>query len=263
MNGNSRPSSNCLEQELNFRRHKSSVNDADILVLFPHAGGSASVFHSYIEELTTEWEVIVIQYPGREWRYRSPLKTSLYDYADEIVISLNALDVEIGRMIFFGHSMGAKIAYEVACRLTETPKLLIASCSPAPDVAPSHSLASGCPSKDLIAYLKKLGGTVSDVLDNDELMEIILPVIQSDFQCLESYLSSVVKIPLNSPIIGLSANKDMAVSSDLVRSWSSWTNKHFFLKVVNGGHFYFHEESPHIFKDNINSMLEMLIVADS
>lgn len=242
-----------IDANSNYRYYPSYQPNTDTLVCFPYAGGSASVFHPYSDALTKHWELLVMQYSGREWRFGSALKNSLLDMADEIAESLYGLDT--GKMIFFGHSMGAKIAYEVAARLPEKPKLLITSCSPAPDHSPSSRPKNDYSDQTLIDYIKKLGGISSEAADNKELMELILPIIRSDFKNLDEYSDTITPTSINVPIVSLAGNEDHAVDREFVRQWREWTNHDFFIKDIDGGHFYFQQQSPQTFAAHLNSIL--------
>jgi len=242
-----------IDENSTYRYYPSFNPNTDTLVCFPYAGGSASIFHPYSDALTKHWELLVMQYSGREWRFRSPLKNSLSDMADEIAESLYGLDTS--KMIFFGHSMGAKIAFEVAARLPLKPKLLITSCSPAPNFSPSNRPKNDYTDQTLSDYLKKLGGISSEALENKELMSIVLPIIRSDFQNLDQYSDTVTRTSINVPIVSLAGKEDSAVNREFVREWREWTNRDFFIKDVEGGHFYFQEQSPQTFAAHLNSIL--------
>ena len=134
---------------------------------------------------------------------------------DEVAHALK--DYQHRELIFFGHSMGAKVAFEVAAALHNKPKLLIVSCSPPPDRfsghrPPPHNYSDAV----LSEYLDSLGGTVADLLENTEIMELVLPIICADFQSLDSYTSSVSNKRFDVPIIGLAADQDTSANSALV-----------------------------------------------
>lgn len=85
------------------------------LVCLPHAGGAASYFGPMAREFAPHVEVLAIQYPGRQDRYRERLIDSIEELADHVV---DALVPHLYRPTsLFGHSMGAAVAFEVATRL--------------------------------------------------------------------------------------------------------------------------------------------------
>ncbi|MBU3068095.1 alpha/beta fold hydrolase [Nocardia sp. NEAU-G5] len=67
-------------------------------------------------------DVLAIQYPGRQDRLREPGITDLAYLADLIAAELACLDDGLPA-VFFGHSMGAILAFEVAWRLENSGRV--------------------------------------------------------------------------------------------------------------------------------------------
>ncbi len=223
-----------------LRQYECQDAEAPILVCFPHAGGAASAFYPFVDELTERWQLMIVQYPGRECRYSTQLSSSLLQTADEIAGSLKVYQHR--DMVFFGHSMGAKVAFEVAALLSDKPTMLIASCSPAPDIFPKRGPLTDYSDAALEEYLHSLGGTVTDLLHNKELMELVLPIIRADFKSLDDYTRAVDKRSLDMPILAMVADKDDAVDETLAKPWGHWTNSEFTTLAVQGDHFYFQKQ---------------------
>lgn len=143
------------------------------LFCFPFAGGGASVFRSWRSELPTNVELACIQLPGRENRRGEPLLHHLADVIQHLKLAIIPhLTVPF---IFFGHSMGALIAFELVRSLRQTqhplPQHLFVSACHAPQLPrhkpPRHTLSDA----ELFTELRRLEGTPAAILDNDELME--------------------------------------------------------------------------------------------
>src|SRR5262245_55210257 len=93
------------------------------LACFPHAGGSAAMFHSWSDRLPPEIEVISALPPGRDQRRHEPFATSLGQIVNEYYgVLCGTNDVPLA---LFGHSLGALIAYEIACRLEQVRAPLV------------------------------------------------------------------------------------------------------------------------------------------
>ena len=94
------------------------------LFCFPYAGGGASVFVSWSDVvrqqrheigLGAEIDICRVELAGREDRISEPPLTSVSALASEAVVALSPLfDMPFA---FFGHSLGAVIAYEAAEQL--------------------------------------------------------------------------------------------------------------------------------------------------
>lgn len=122
-----------VDSELWLRRFHPPGRDSHRLVVLPHAGGSASFFRPLAAALAPELDVLTVQYPGRQDRRSEKSIEDIGEYADRIHEVLLA---EADRpTALYGHSMGAILAFEVACRLEASghaPLAVIASGRRAP-----------------------------------------------------------------------------------------------------------------------------------
>ena len=211
------------------------------LVCFPHAGGAASYFRPWPALLAPGIEVLAVQYPGREDRAAEPCLTAVADLADQI-------HAELGRSLpgtfaFFGHSMGAILAFEVARRIARQegrgPAHLFVSGRPAPprrrhrDLHRAGDLA-------LIAELAALGGTDPRILADSEVLELILPAMRGDYTASETYRFTPGP-PLSCEITAMTGDRDWLSTVAEAAAWSAHTTGAFTLRVYPGGHFYLND----------------------
>src|SRR5271154_1223247 len=112
------------------------------LFCFPYAGGRASVYRNWTAELRSDIEVCSIQLPGRESRFREQPFASIEPLVPALVQGiLGELDRPFA---FYGHSLGAKIAFETVRELRRRgargpAHLFVAACA-APQVQWPHPL---------------------------------------------------------------------------------------------------------------------------
>ncbi|MEV0538159.1 alpha/beta fold hydrolase, partial [Kitasatospora sp. NPDC050463] len=124
-----------------LRRFHPGPEGGPRLVCFPHAGGSAPYFHPVSRDLSPVLDVLAVQYPGRQERRHEPRITDIADLADALMAEIGPLADR--PLAFFGHSMGAVVAFEVALRLRErgvTPVALFASGRRAPSAVREETL---------------------------------------------------------------------------------------------------------------------------
>ena len=95
-----------------LRRFHDADPGAPRVICFPHAGGSASWFLPVASALTPRADVLSVQYPGRQDRRQEPLVDDIVTLAGQITDVLAELDER--PLLFFGHSMGAVVAFEVS-----------------------------------------------------------------------------------------------------------------------------------------------------
>ncbi len=206
------------------------------LVCFPHAGGSASYFRQWSDNLPPGMELLAAQYPGREDRLREPVVTDLGVLADRYArILASAGDLPV---VLFGHSLGAAIAYEVARRMQAeggAPALLVVSGRHAP-LDPSRAVHL-MDDDALWADVARAGGTNPQVLESAELRAMVLPVLRADYRLSETY-QPVEGPPLSCPVLAVSGDDDPDVDLTLLPGWGKLTDADFAVRVFDGNHFY-------------------------
>ena len=209
------------------------------LFCFPYAGGGASAFRSWVNELPPTVELACIQLPGRETRIREIPITNLPELIQQLKPAiLPHLTIPFA---FFGHSMGALIAFELARSLHHTqsslPQHLFVSACRAPQLPrhnpPRHTLST----PELITELHRLKGTPTEILNNDELMELLLPTIKADFGVVDTYTYKEHS-PLPLPMKALGGQEDPEVSPEQLLPWQKQTASKFSSHLFPGDHFF-------------------------
>jgi surfactin synthase thioesterase subunit len=213
------------------------------LICFPHAGGSASYYFPFWKAMTPELEVVAVQYPGRQDRRAERCLEDLNEMADLAIEEVRdwAQDMPV---VLFGHSMGASLAFEIARRLESgglAPRALIASGRRAPS---RHRDARIRQFDDagLIAELKRLSGTDSRVMEDEEVLRLILPSLRSDYTAAETYREDP-GARIGCPITAVIGSHDPEVTLGEAGAWSDHTTGEFTLRVLPGGHFFLSEHT--------------------
>ncbi len=215
------------------------------LLCLPHAGGAATYFFPFSRAMAPAVEVLAVQYPGRQERRAEGCIENVGDLADYIAEA--ARPWTGGPLALFGHSMGATLAFEVAVRLERSgavPVALFASGRLAPSLH-RHENAHQRPDSGLLAELRELSGTRSQLLADEEFVRLILPPLRSDYRAVESYRCQP-GIKVVCPILALVGADDPKTSIDEARAWGEHTTGAFDLKVFPGGHFYLNDHMAEI-----------------
>ena len=208
------------------------------LVCFPCSGCGATSFRGWAEGMP-HVEVCAVRAPGRETRLREPAFTRMEPLVGAVV---EALRGELDRpFAFFGHSLGSFVAFETARALRRAglpaPRhLLLAGC-PSPEAhpvkRPIHDLADA----ELVLALRRYGGTPDEVMKNDELMSLILPILRADLTVHETY-ATTPEAPLDLPITALGGLEDDHATRADLEGWRAHTTRAFLLRMFPGGHFF-------------------------
>lgn len=214
--------------------------DATQLFCLPHAAAGASAYWEWVPLLAPDVDVVPIQLPGRESRYKEPPRRSVFDLAAELIKPLTG---RLGlNFTLFGHSMGAVLAYELTWALAARgtpPRHLFVSGQRAPHLEPARRDTHLLPDPELLAVMEKLEGTSPEVLAQPELVELLLPVMRADLEVCETY-SHPHEAALPVPITVLGGLSDPSVSIEEMQAWRDVTSAGFDAEFFPGGHFYLH-----------------------
>lgn len=220
-----------------LRRFHPAADTPGTLVCFPHAGGSASFYYPVSQALSGAFDVIAVQYPGRQDRLSEPSLGTIDELADRIAPLLRPPAVRL--LTLFGHSMGATLAFEVARRL-ESAGAAPAALFVSGRRAPSRHRDERVHLRDdvgMLAEVRSLSGTESTLLNDDEVVQMILPAIRADYRAAETYRYRPGP-PLSCPITAFVGDADPKVTMDEALAWRQHTTAAFTHRVFPGGHFY-------------------------
>jgi medium-chain acyl-[acyl-carrier-protein] hydrolase len=94
------------------------------------------------------------------------------------------------------------------------------------------------PVRELLNYLRELGGTPDEVFENEELLECFLPSIRADLELVETYQYSPFPALLRCPITALGGVDDQEADPDSLMAWREESSESFLLKMFPRGHFF-------------------------
>lgn len=228
-----------------------AVNSREHLRLFcfPYAGGGASIYRDWNEKLPPNISICPIVLPGRDRRTMEKPLDSVDDIVRQLVIAIRPfLDQPFA---FFGHSMGALIAFETARQLYDKhhvfPTHFFASGKSAPQLPYSKKILHTLPDDQFIEELRQLQGTPEEVLQNEELLQIVLPRLRSDFTVCETYMYRT-GTPLDCPLTVFGGSEDYEVSMDSLQAWKEHTCGSFQVELFEGNHFFIHPQEEMIIR---------------
>jgi medium-chain acyl-[acyl-carrier-protein] hydrolase len=144
---------------------------------------------------------------------------------------------------FFGHSMGAWIGFELARCLQSKhgiePQHLFVSGAGAPRVPSRELPLHALPEAEFIEALEGLNGTPKELLESEELMQLMLPILRADFAVCETYTYRNGSL-LNCPITAFGGLQDRRLYRSDIKAWSEETNSTFSMHMFPGDHFFLH-----------------------
>lgn len=211
------------------------------LFCFPYAGGGSQIFRAWPSGLPQTVEVLAAQLPGRGNRLNEPPLTDLRKMIE--AISAGILTYLDRPFAFFGHSMGALIAFELARLLRREravqPVRLFISGRRAPQCPSTELILHDLPEAEFKEQLRRLNGTPQEVLEHPELMELMTPLLRADFSMVETY-QYLHDAPLDCPINAFGGLQDVDVDRASLEAWRDQTTSTFKLHMMPGDHFFLH-----------------------
>ncbi len=207
---------------------------------FPYAGIGPSAFRTWPAAMRPDIELLLVQAPGREGRFTEQPFTRASEMA---VAAASAIVPLLTRpTVFFGHSLGALIAFEVALELRRRrermPLHLFVSAHRAPQLPNPHPPLRHLSDTDFVDQLcRYYGGIPQAVLDNHELLELMLPCLRADFNAFETYAFTDA-VPLACGISAFGGRQDSRVREFELEAWRDRTTGPFALKMFDGNHFF-------------------------
>jgi medium-chain acyl-[acyl-carrier-protein] hydrolase len=208
------------------------------LFCFPYAGAGATAYHGWAAQLPRGVQVCSVQLPGRASQERAPLQTTALGLVKYLIPALRQqLDLPFA---FFGHSMGALIAFEMARELRRAglpgPQMCFVS-GRVPPHRPSTTGLCNLSDEELIKAMRRLGGTPEAVLRDPPLMKLLLPIVRADAEITERY-AHTEEAKLQMPIVALGGQDDPGVSAVQLEEWRNHTTGDFKRYEFPGAHFF-------------------------
>lgn len=217
------------------------------LFCLPYAGGGAVAYREWPTLAPEHIQICPLELPGRGSRFGEAPLSRLRPLVDGLA---GAVDPYLDRpFAFFGHSMGALLAYELTRTLRRRgrplPAHLFVSGRSAPDAPPEWTPVHDAPDDHVLERLRSLGGTPQEVLDDPELMDLMLPTLRADFAVLESY-DYQDEPPLPVPLTVFGGTADTLVGPARLHGWRRQSSAGSRLRMLPGGHFFVHTSAQTI-----------------
>lgn len=227
------------------------------LVCIPYAGGSAQIFYKWRKHLNSHIELIPVELTGRGKRFLEPYYSSIQDAVNDIYKIVKP-QIQNSNYAIFGHSLGSILAYELIYLLKNNgihnPIHVFFSGRYPPHIHRHKALIHNSPNEIFKKEIFKLGGTPLELLENDELYEIFMPILRSDYKIVETYNYTKKSCKFDFDISVFSGFKDNEVEQSDLQEWKYYTDKNFKIVMFEGGHFFINEEL-----ENVTNAINVLL----
>ena len=183
-------------------------------------------------------QLCAIQPPGRSSRFSEPLML----HVPEIVAAIKKeiqpfLDMPFA---FFGHSLGAAVSYELSRALQDDGQdvsHLFVSGRNAPHRPRKRTPIHQLPDEEFREEMRKLNGTPPEILEHEELMDLMVPIVRADFTVSETYRYQQGTV-LKSPLTAFGGVADPDVAEEDIAAWGEHSQGPFNHHMYPGDHFF-------------------------
>ncbi|MCZ4351944.1 thioesterase domain-containing protein [Roseovarius aestuarii] len=218
-----------------FERLGGDANAPMRLFIFPFAGGGSAPYRAWAPLFPSDIDLQFVMLPGRERRFREAAHVSAPALLGELEDAITPLlDRPYG---FFGHSMGASLAYEMARRTRPGPCHLFVSGRRAPGRPRRTPRIYHLPDAAFHDALRQLGGTPPQILNDPEMMRFFAPVLRADFELSDTY-SPLPGAPLACPLSVFGGTADPEAEKEDLEAWRDLTQSDVDLQIFEGNHFF-------------------------
>jgi surfactin synthase thioesterase subunit len=206
-----------------------------ILFCLPYSGGGASIFRSWPRALPGAVDVVAVRLPGREGRIAEP-----HSLSPAVIARAMAARTDRPYAIY-GHSLGARLGFEVIRELRRIgaaqPVLFYAAASRPPDVRDPLAYSAELPDDEFLSLLIDRISAPTELRDEPELRELLLPVLRADFEWINGYQYRP-EPALDVPVVAVAGTADPVSGPLSMLGWSRHTSAAFRLHTLAGGHFF-------------------------
>lgn len=218
-----------------FGRSTSPPDTSHLLFCLPLAGGGASMFATWQRLIGPAIDVLPIQLPGREARFTEPVSHSPDDIAVAIAVRADR------PYAIYGHSMGGRIGFEVIRSLgrigAPPPVRFYPAAVRPPDCLEPLGEALRLGDDEFLDVLADRLGGASELRDEPELRELLMPLLRADVEWVTRYRPSPGP-PLRVPFVAIAGTDDREPTPQEMQDWARYTTASFRLHTLPGDHFF-------------------------
>lgn len=241
-----------------------SLNDIEKpkarLICFSFEGGKPDYFHSWVPHLREGIELLAIQLPGRGSREEENPFTSVSVVIDNLLANLASYFDK--PFIFFGHSLGAILAYELTNQLahlgrTMPKRLIVSGCQAPSDQGNYFRKISQLDDQDFFEDLMNEDCISPWLISAPEEVGQALTYIRADYEMRESYRPDVLQV-FNIPVDVFAGSRDVIPLGNLLE-WQKVSRFPVHVCVFKGDHFFIEEDKKSVL-NHVNELFDEVIV---
>ncbi|MDB5038829.1 MAG: putative thioesterase [Bacteriovoracaceae bacterium] len=220
------------------------------LFVFPHAGGSSLSYSKWRDLAPENVELIVVELPGHGARHREKLLMNFKSLIEDLKAAFESEGDTPS--VFFGHSMGSLIAFELYRALHSPFREKIRGLALSSFRPPSQKnlrereKIAHLPETELIEKLSQFAPVAPEILRDSAARTYFLKILRADIALMEAYETEDIK-PLSVPLLVFGGADDSSVKPEELKQWADFGTILHDVQIFPGGHFYHFEHAKSVF----------------
>ncbi|MFG2089017.1 MULTISPECIES: thioesterase domain-containing protein [unclassified Spirillospora] len=207
----------------------------------PYAGGGATAYWSWRRGFPAAIDLQPLKVPGRDGQAGEPAEApSVPEIAAAVACRAR------GPYALYGHSMGARLSFEVVRELRRTgapmPVRLFVGAALPPHLPEPLARLANLPEADFIEQLIDRAGAPPDLRHEPELRALALPALRADFAWIRAYRYRP-EPALDVPVTAFAGSDDREFPPAKMAGWARHTTAGFRLHTLAGGHMFLHGQA--------------------
>ena len=211
-------------------------------ISIPYAGGNSFSFKNFGKHLEPYFNCVFLELPGRGRRAKEQLLDNIQAMVDDLYQQIRPYLSE--NFVLYGHSMGGILGNELIHKIqsqgANTPLLFVVTGCQAPQFRQRKIVLHQLDDTEFQHELQKLGGFPDAILQEQELMSFLLPILRADIKALEIY--QYKQANRHSTPITLITGDQEELNEDQILGWKEETTGRFQSYVFKGNHFFIYNQ---------------------
>ena len=210
------------------------------LICLTYAGGSVGSLYAYVSLLAKDFNLNLIEYPGRGKRFKEELKENIDDLLEDVYENIKPIIAKDEKYAILGYSMGSLLSYELYYKIKKDklrlPEHIFFCSGRTPDGYDDFKEAK-LDDESIIAGIDVLGNISKQILSRPKIRDKFVPVIRSDYKVIQSYkyVKKEEKLQCNISVI---CGKDDHLTKQSFYGWDKFTSMKCDYVQYDGGHFF-------------------------
>ncbi|MFJ8519620.1 thioesterase II family protein [Lysinibacillus xylanilyticus] len=221
-----------------------------IMFCLPYAGGSEGTYYNWKKYLNSSIQIEPIELKGRGKRFDESFYETLDEAVEDIFENIKDKVIE-NDYVIYGHSMGSLLAYELYYKIKsqniKNPEHIFFSGYKAPNIKRGRKIIHKLPDKEFVKEIFDLGGTPEELLNDNELLQIFIPILRNDFRIIENYIYKKKKDKIQCDISILNGEQDDITFEEILK-WKDHGGRGVKIYNFEGNHFFINNNIEKITK---------------